>query len=136
MNYESFVNMVKERAHITNTRDALVAIEATLKTLGERLTEAEAAHLAAQLPPEIGRFLTVVDTNKSFDLETFYEHIAQRESIGQPMSRRHARVVLSIVEETVSPGELRDVLAQLPEEYMDLFTFGSDWRKLEERSDT
>ncbi len=79
MNYKSFVNMVKERAHITNTRDALVAIEATLKTLGERLTEAEAAHLAAQLPPEIGRFLTVVDTNKSFDLETFYEHIAQRE---------------------------------------------------------
>ena len=48
MNYESFVNMVKERAHITNTRDALVAIEATLKTLGERLTEAEAAHLAVQ----------------------------------------------------------------------------------------
>ncbi len=133
MGYEEFVNLVKERAHLQSDRDALVATEATLKTLGERLTEREAAQLATQLPPEIGRFLTVVDTNKSFDLETFYENVSRRESIGQPISREHARAVLSVVEETVTPGELQDVLAQLPEEYLTLFTFGSDWRKLEGR---
>ena len=133
MKYEEFINQVQERADVDNRRAALVAIEATLKTLGERLTDKEAEHLAAQLPPEIGRFLTVVDTNKSFDLETFYEHVSRRESIGEPMSRKHARAVLSVVEETVTPGELRDVLAQLPDEYLTLFTFGSDWRNLENR---
>lgn len=133
MNYQEFVDEVRERARLDNERDTLVAIEATLKTLGERLTDVEATQLAAQLPPEIGRFLTVVDTNKSFDLREFYEHISRRESIGEPQSREHAQAVLSVVEETVSPGELRDVLAQLPDEYLNLFTFGSDWRKLEGR---
>ncbi len=133
MKYNEFINLVQERARLDKERDVLIAIEATLKTLGERLTDKEASQLAAQLPPEIGRFLTVVDTNKSFDLEEFYEHVSRRESIGQPLSRDHARAVLSVVEEAVSPGELRDVLAQLPDEYLTLFTFGSDWRNLEKR---
>ncbi len=133
MKYDEFIELVQERARLDSERDTLIAIEATLKTLGERLTDIEATQLAAQLPPEIGRFLTVVDTNKSFDLDTFYENVSQRESIGQPMSREHARAVLSVLEEAVSPGELRDVLAQLPDEYLTLFTFGSDWRNLEGR---
>lgn len=130
MRYEEFVDIVQDRAQLSTEREALIAIEATLKTLGERLMDIEAAQLAAQLPPEIGRFLTVVDTNKTFDLETFYENVSQRALIDQPMAREHARVVLSVVEETVSPGELRDVLAQLPEDYLTLFTFGSDSRKV------
>ena len=133
MQYDEFVSEVQQRARLDTRREALIAIESTLKTLGERLTDKEAAHLAAQLPPDVGRFLTVVDTNKSFDLKTFYENISRRESIGQPMSREHARAVLSVVEEAVSPGELQDVLAQLPDEYLTLFTFGSDWRNLEGR---
>ncbi len=131
MRYEDFVGRVQQRARVKNWNEALAAIEATLKTLGERLTSTEAADLAAQLPPAIGRFLTVVDTNKDFDLEEFYEHVSRRESIGQPISREHARAVMSVLEEAVNPGELQDVLAQLPDEYETLFTFGSDWRKLE-----
>lgn len=133
MQYEEFIDLVQERAMVDTEREALIAIEATLKTLGERLTDIEAAHLAVQLPPEIGRFLTVVDTNKNFDLETFFENVSQRELLGQPMSRDHARAVLSVVEEIVSPGELRDVLSVLPDDYLSLFTFGNDWRNVEER---
>lgn len=125
MNYVQFVERVQQRIRSEDARDAVRAIEATLKTLGERITEVEAAHLAAQLPPEIGRFLTVVDTNKDFDLSTFYENVSRRESIGQTESREHAQAVLSVVAEIVAPDELRDVLARLPEEYTDLFTFGS-----------
>ncbi len=131
MRYGEFVDLVQERARVDSWRDALIAIEATLKTLGERLTDEEAADLAAQLPSAIGRYLTVVDTNKDFGLEEFYEHVSRRESLGQPISREHARAVMSVLEEAVSPGELRDVLAQLPDEYETLFTFGSDWRKVE-----
>jgi uncharacterized protein (DUF2267 family) len=133
MRYGEFVEKVQQRARVENWDEALNAIEATLKTLGERLTEAEAAELAAQLPSAIGRFLTVVDTNKEFGLEEFYEHVSRREAIGQPNSRDHARAVISVLEETVSPGELRDMLAQLPEEYETLFSSGSDGRKLESR---
>ncbi len=133
MRYGEFIDRVQERARLDSWSEALRAIEATLKTLGERLTDEEAAHLADQLPPAIGRFLTVVDTNKDFGLETFYEQVSQRESIGQPISREHARAVISVLEEAVDPGELQDMLSQLPDEYMTLFTFGSDWRNLEGR---
>jgi uncharacterized protein (DUF2267 family) len=122
MRYGEFIEKVQKQARLTSWDDALNAIEATLKTLGERLTETQAADLAAQLPSAIGRFLTVVDTNQDFGLEEFYEHVSRRESIGQPRSRDHARAVLSVLEETVSPGELSDVLAQLPSEYEALFT--------------
>jgi uncharacterized protein (DUF2267 family) len=132
MKYDEFIRRVRERAKIESEEAALRAVEATLKTLGERLTDEEAAHLAAQLPPQIGLFLTVVDTNKTFDLTTFYQQVAQRESIGQPDSREHAQAVLSVVAETVTPGELRHVLDQLPDEFQDLLTFGSDWHKLED----
>ncbi len=121
MHYEDFISRVQQRARVKNWNEALAAIEATLKTLGERLTSTEAADLAAQLPPTIGRFLTVVDTNKDFNLEEFYEHVSQRESIDQPISREHARAVMSVVEEAVGPGELQDVLTQLPDEYETLF---------------
>lgn len=131
MKYDEFINTVMDRANLGTEDEALRAIEATLKTLGERITDDEAYHLAAQLPPEVGRFLTVVDNQKDFDLETFYEHVSQRMSIGQPMARENARAVISVVEDTVTPGELQDVFSQLPDEYLTLFTYGSDWRKLE-----
>lgn len=130
MRYGEFVDLVLRRAGLNDWNEALNAIEATLKTLGERLSAAEAADLAAQLPPAIGRFLTVVDTNKDFGLETFYKHVSQRASIGQPIAMEHARAVMSVVAESVSAGELRDVLAQLPDEYTPLFTFSSAWRKV------
>jgi uncharacterized protein (DUF2267 family) len=133
MRYGEFIDLVQDRAHLNSWGEALKAIEATLKTLGERLTDEEAAHLAEQLPPAIGRFLTVVDTNKDFNLDIFYEQVSRRESIGQPISREHARAVISVLEEAVSPNELQDVLNQLPGEYMTLFTFGADWRNLEGR---
>lgn len=130
MGYDEFLQEVMDRARLKTEREALIAVEATLKTLGERLTEIEAVHLADQLPPEIGRFLTVVDTNKDFDLKTFYEHVSRRESIKQPSSRDHAQAVLSVVEEIVTPGELQNVLAHLPAEYRTLFTSGSSGRNL------
>ena len=120
MNYILFVEMVQDRIGAEDARDAVKAIEATLKTLGERITEAEAAHLARMLPAEIGRFLTVVDTNKDFDLQTFYENVSRRELKDEQESREHAQAVLSVVAETVLPGELREVLAQLPYEYQQL----------------
>lgn len=126
MRYGEFVELVQQRARLKDWNETLIAIEATLKTLGERLTEIEAVDLAAQLPPAIGRFLTVVDMNKDFDLETFYKHVSQRESIVQPEAKEHAHAVMSVVMEIVPPGELRDVLDRLPEEYDALFTFGSD----------
>lgn len=123
MNYILFVEMVQDRIGVEDAREAVKAIEATLKTLGERIPEVDAARLARMLPAEIGRFLTVVDTNKDFDLQTFYENVSRRELKDEQESREHAQAVLSVVAETLSPDELREVLSQLPDEFHQLLTF-------------
>lgn len=133
MKYDEFLKLVEERANIDNDGDALNATEATLTTLAERLFNHEAMQLAAQLPPQIAAFLTGEAAHRAFSLDEFYEKVSRRESLGADIARRHARAVMSVVAETVSPGELRDVLAQLPDDYVQLFTFGSDgqWRERE-----
>jgi uncharacterized protein (DUF2267 family) len=121
MEYEQFLALARERGQFINERETLIAIESTLKTLGERLTEDEAAQLATHLPPDIGRFLTVVDTDKDYNLTDFYEHVASRERLDTDTSRRHAAAVLSVVETTIGAGTLRGLIEHLPEEYTNLF---------------
>ncbi len=136
MNYRDFLNTVKLRARLDTDTEAERAIEATLKTLAERLGGGdEADQLAAQLPVGIGSYLREEKLRKSFDLKTFYEKVSERESLGEPLAMRHAQAVMSTIEETVTPGELRDVMAQLPDEYVQLFSFGADgqWRQREGR---
>ncbi len=131
MKYNQFIKLVQKRADLDTEAEALKAVEATLSTLSERITEGEVENLSAQLPREIKAALIAGEHAKSFDLKDFYYEVSRRESLGQPLAMKHARAVMSVVEEAVSPGELRDLLAQLPEEeYMDLFTFGSDFHNL------
>ncbi len=127
MNYEEFIRVVQERGQMRTERDTLIAIEATLKTLGERLTDLQAAHLASLLPFEIGLFLTVVDTNKDYSLNSFFKHVAGRE--GQPLddSMGHALAVISVLEDTLPPGELQGTLAALPEDYKKLMHMKNGW---------
>ena len=50
------------------------------------------------------------------------------------MASQHARAVMSVVRDRVPLEEIRDVLAELPDEYVDLFNFGSDgseWRRMD-----
>jgi uncharacterized protein (DUF2267 family) len=121
MTYEEFLEVVQNRANTRDDRETLIAIEATLKTLGERLTDLQAARLASQLPFEVGLFLTVVDTNKDYDLDSFYRHVALREGLPLEESIGHALAVMSVLEETLEPGELYGALARLPEDYKRLF---------------
>jgi uncharacterized protein (DUF2267 family) len=130
--YEDFINLVKTRARLETESEALRAIEATLKTLSERIGMDEAEDLAAQLPAELRGYLTQQNSRDTFDLEEFYKKVSTRTSVGFPEVEEHARAVISVVSETASAGEIDDVLSRLPEEYIPLFTFGSgsEYRKL------
>lgn len=123
MNYDEFVGQVQHRARLGSTGDAMRAIGATLETLGERLHGGEAENLAAQLPEAIGHYLGHAEQSESFGLDTFYDRVSQRAGVDKPDAVHYARVVLSVVQEAVSGGELQDMSAQLPEEYAPLFEY-------------
>jgi uncharacterized protein (DUF2267 family) len=128
MQYNDFLGQVQHRARLADQQQALRATRATLETLAERLSANEAHDLAAQLPQEIGRFLERSDDNNGerFGLDEFINRVCTREHVNKPDGTFHARVIIEVLQEAVSPGEIHDVLSQLPQEYNRLFAAGSD----------
>lgn len=119
MNHDEFVGQVQHRAHLPSRGDAETIIRATFETLGERLQPEAAVHLAAQLPPELGRHLK----DRSFEhlsLHDFFERVAQREHRDVEKSSFHARCVLETMRVAVSPGAVQKLRLQMPEEFRPL----------------
>ena len=131
MQYDDFIGEVQHRAQLDSREAALSISRATLTTLSERLDPGEADDLGAQLPDELGRFLEDVDEVERFDFEEFVDRVAEREEIGEDDEADaafHARVVMDVVDEAVTGGELEDVRHQLPEDegYDQLFEIAEE----------
>jgi uncharacterized protein (DUF2267 family) len=128
MQYDEFVGQVQHRGRMASSGDAVKAIHATLQTLSERLTSGEAKDLAAQLPQEIAFYLHKEPSPKDverFTLQEFFERVSRREHVDLPKSIHHARAVIDVLCDAVSPGEINDVRGQLPAEFAPLFESGS-----------
>lgn len=130
MDHDAFIGEVQNRAELPSRGAALSASRATLQTLGDRIQEGEATNLAAQLSDELGRFLEEhAGTTESFGFDEFIERVADRdENFGESdddndlsAATFHARVVVDVLEDAVSGGQLDDLRNQLPDEYSQLF---------------
>lgn len=125
MQYQEFVNRVNEKIRTEGPGDAELAIQATLATLGERISGGEAENLAAQLPAELQTQLesgNYTENAEAFSLDEFYLRVAEREgSATAEEAVEHARAVMEQLTRAVTGGELADIQRQLPEEYEPLF---------------
>ena len=123
MKYDEFISQVQRRAGLASREEAERATRATMETLGERLAGGEAKDLAAQLPPEIAQYLEQAYTGirEKFSLDEFFWRVSQREGVDLTESTFHARVVVALLSEAVTMGEIEDVRAQLPEDFARLF---------------
>lgn len=98
------------------------ALRAVLHALRDRLTVDEAAHFGAQLPLLVrGIFYDAWHPAGKPDRirseEEFLERVAAELSDVRPVNRRDAvRSVMKAINLHVSPGQLDDVKAQLPEQ--------------------
>lgn len=123
MKTDEFVAAVQRRAGLSSEEAAYNGISATLATLSERLAGGEAKDLASQLPYEIGVFLMqpMAGAGESFGLDEFFWRISQRAGIGLQEATLEARVVIGVLCEAVTMGEIENVRAQLPEDIRQLF---------------
>jgi uncharacterized protein (DUF2267 family) len=129
MQTQEFLGHVQSRARLPTLDDALRATRATLTTLAERLGPDEARQLGAQLPSEIKLCLTdgSMSAPERFTSDEFLLRICAREGVDLPQSTHHARAVIDVLTEAVSPGEISDVVQRLPDDYRRLFA-GSEGR--------
>ena len=128
MKYDEFLGHVQHRAGLSSRAEAERATHATLETLAERLVGGEAHDLAAQLPPELARSLQLPDAGigAKLTLDEFFALVSEREGVDLPDAMLHARVVIGVLTEAVSQGEIKDVRVQLPAAFAQLFNVANE----------
>jgi uncharacterized protein (DUF2267 family) len=127
MKYEEFIEQVQTRAHLASKSEAERATRATLETLAECISKKERYDAASQLPiglalylkqPFLGPGKQPVPRPKGVcSLDEFFQRMSIREDVPLATAREHARVVMSVLRDALSKGELEDIRAQLPIEF-------------------
>ena len=123
MQTDEFLGQVQNKAHLATLGEAMRATRATLETLAERLGSDDSRHLAARLPHEIQLFLNDagLPVPERFSSQEFLLRVCAREGIDLTLSTDHARAVIDVLTQAVSPGDSIDVLERLPDDYRRLF---------------
>jgi uncharacterized protein (DUF2267 family) len=114
MDSETFLTQVGRRAQL-DRESAERATQATLETIGERLSKGQARDIVEQLPVEFAAWI-LTDRTESFDVDELVIRIAKREGTDFDTAERHARVVFSVLREAITPDEVDDLVADLPED--------------------
>lgn len=121
MKYDEFLTEVEHRADLGHEQ-AEGAIRATLETLGERLPENERKGLAAQLPATLEAYLLHPQSaGQNFSLDDFFKHVSEREGMPLAEATYQARIIIALLSEIVSMGEIEKVRSQLPSDFRQLF---------------
>jgi uncharacterized protein (DUF2267 family) len=114
----------------TDERTAWRVLRAYLQVLRDRLTIDEAAHLAAQLPHLLrGVFYEGFDPGhqpeKIRDRDAFLARLADRAQLADAgEAAAAAAAVTGVLRRRITPGELEDVLSQLPTEIREVLEEG------------
>jgi uncharacterized protein (DUF2267 family) len=121
--YEEFIDRVRQRVGFGSSSKAEVDTRETLTTLGEYLVGCKGLDLASQLPQGLAENLRREPPNRPmiYSFPDFLQEIGEREGVNTDEALAHARVVVSVLQEAVSEGEMDDVRRQFPSEFDPLF---------------
>jgi len=129
----AFINhLAKNLGHPEETGRTGIILRAVLHALRERLTIPESFNLLSQLP----MFIKVIyvegwkyrETPEKFNKNEFLEEIKRnQDQLGEnefPWQESTKKIVKNVINEIrsfVSKGEIDDILAQLPDDFRELF---------------
>lgn len=131
MQHDAFIGQVQQRAQLASRGEAEAATRAAMETLGERVPEQLADHVAAQLPQEIGEnfrrteVLGGAGTGERFDLNEFVQRMSNRAGMDEPKATYAARVVFEVMREATQGGVMDKVRDALPEQLRNMVDSGS-----------
>jgi putative intracellular protease/amidase/uncharacterized protein (DUF2267 family) len=90
------------------------ATDATLRTLGERISEGEGRDLARHLPDSLAQVVVQPGDAQSMPADEFFGRVAEREGADPETAERHAAAVVAALARREGRKELHDMLNQLP----------------------
>ncbi|MBC2867135.1 DUF2267 domain-containing protein [Streptomyces mexicanus] len=122
MTYAEFLATVRDQGGYADAEEARRVATAVIAALGERLPQPTAAHLADQLPAEVGELLAdAPDQGRSWGVQEFVHRVAEATGDDEEAARAHAEAVLTTLGHTVSGGELNKLISRLPGGYAEFF---------------
>ncbi|MFG6191860.1 DUF2267 domain-containing protein [Nonomuraea sp. JJY05] len=116
MYYDQLLKIVEQQTG-AGPQAAERAVQATLRTLSERLPKDESRDLLRELPPEAMPWLYTERDPETFGVEEFLRRVAQRAGTDVETAGRHARAVFWAMGQAVSPEEFADMAADLPDDF-------------------
>jgi uncharacterized protein (DUF2267 family) len=122
--YEEFVEWVRQRAKLGSYAEAERASRSTITMLGKWLTgDGGRIDLASQLPTELAEHLRWQspkgDRISSYD--DFLQRLGESEGVRYGEAEAHARAVMSVIREVIGEDEMQKVRRQFPGEFAPLF---------------
>jgi len=127
MQNHEFLSEVQQRIGVESSGEAVTATRAALQTLADHPAGNAPAKLAAQLPEEIGAFITEHKSDpdaegEGFGVEEFVSRTAQRSGTEDlETAKNQAVAVLAVLRKAISEGEFDKMRGTLPAEYDELF---------------
>ena len=127
MQYQEFVELVRQRADIGSNEKAVSLIRATLETLAEHPAGNAFEKLAAQLPEGIAEFIAnhkagETAEGEGFGVEEFINRAGKRAGIeNNDDAKFRLAAVLSVLQESVSREDFDQLRHTFPAEYNTLF---------------
>lgn len=127
MQNHEFLSEVGRRIGVESNVEAANATRAVLQTLADHLAGNAPAKLAAQLPEEIGAYITDHKNDpeadgEGFGVDEFVKRTATRGGVEDSnTAKNHAAAVLAVMRQAISEGEFDKMRGTLPVEYDELF---------------
>jgi CBS domain-containing protein/uncharacterized protein (DUF2267 family) len=122
--YGRLLNQLRADAALENAEDAETALDVVLKSVVRRLTPGEAKDLIAQLPSLLQPTLLALPPgpDKSITRSTIEAELVQRLGVDASRAVQILAAVGSTIAQSVSPGQMKDVQSQLPEDLRGIFS--------------
>jgi uncharacterized protein (DUF2267 family) len=110
-----FRELIKAVQHKSGFSDAesKEALELTVEAVAERLQEEEREDFAGQLPPELQGIALDASTDEERHRQNIIEEFMEKEDIDEAHAKKQLLSAWEAIKETVTPGEIDDVLSQL-----------------------
>ncbi|SEN79408.1 DUF2267 domain-containing protein [Actinacidiphila rubida] len=135
MRHDEIIGKVQALAQLPDRGSAENATGAVLRTLGERIAPGLAEHVAAQLPPTLGRNLRLAaqdavgdgrdrGVGEPFGLAAFTGRVAGRAGVPDETALRDTTAVLEVLDGALSPELMDKVASDLSVDYADLLPSG------------
>ena len=118
MKYRDLIKKVQDYSGFSDS-ESEEALELVVETLASRLNEGEREDLASQLPEELEDVALAPTATQKFSAEDMFEELSELQNIDESRAKKQVMAVWRALKEALSPGEIEDIRAQLPNDLAD-----------------